>query len=175
MALWYLMRATGAAALVLLTLTMVMGIVNVRRWAPRGVPRFLVDDLHRTSALLVVVLLVIHIVTAVFDKFVAISLLNVFVPFSAGWKPVWVGLGALSLECLAALIVTSLLRARFGRRAWRAVHWLAYACWPLALAHSLGTGTDVAAGWMLWLAIGCAAAVAAALAVRVSQRTELAR
>jgi sulfoxide reductase heme-binding subunit YedZ len=169
MALWYLMRATGAAALVLLTLTMVMGIVNVRRWAPRGVPRFLLDDAHRTVALLVVALLAIHIVTAVVDRYVAISLLDVVVPFAAGWRPLWVGLGALALECLAALIVTSLLRARLGLRAWRAVHWVAYACWPLALLHSLGTGSDVAAGWMLWVAIGCAAAVGAAIAARVAQ------
>jgi sulfoxide reductase heme-binding subunit YedZ len=167
MALWYLMRATGAAALVLLTLTMVMGIVNVRRWAPRGVPRFLVDDAHRTVALLVVALLVIHVVTAVVDRYVAIGLLDAFVPFAAGWRPLWVGLGALALECLAALIVTSLLRARLGLRAWRAVHWVAYACWPLALAHALGTGTDVAAGWMLWVAIGCVAVVGAAVAGRL--------
>jgi sulfoxide reductase heme-binding subunit YedZ len=175
MAIWYLMRGTGAAALVLLTLTMVMGILNVRRWAPRDVPRFVVDDLHRTVALLVVALLAVHIVTAVVDSYVAISVLDVLVPFASGWRPVWVGLGALALECLAALIATSLLRARLGLRAWRAVHWVAYACWPLALLHALGTGTDVAAGWMLWVAIACAAAVGAAVATRVARPQEALR
>lgn len=169
MALWYLIRATGASALVLLTLTLVMGIVNVRRWAPRGVPRFLLDDAHRTVSLLVVVLLAIHVATAVVDGYVSIALADVIVPFGGSYRPLWVGLGALALDLLAALIVTSLLRARLGLRAWRAVHWLAYACWPLALAHGLGMGTDVAAGWMLWVALACAAAVAAAVAVRVAQ------
>jgi predicted ferric reductase len=168
MALWYLMRATGATALVLLTLTVVMGIVNVRRWAPRGVPRFLLQDAHRTLSLTVVVLVVVHVITAVVDKFVAIRLLDVLVPFAAHWKPLWVGLGALSLDVMAAVVVTSLVRARLGLRAWRAVHWLAYAAWPLALLHSLGTGTDVAAGWMRWVALGCLAAVAAAVAVRLA-------
>jgi methionine sulfoxide reductase heme-binding subunit len=169
MALWYLIRATGATALVLLTLTLVMGIVNVRRWAPRNIPRFLLDDAHRTLSLLVVVLLAIHVVTAVVDGYVSIALADAVVPFAGSYRPLWVGLGALALDLLAALIVTSLLRARLGLRAWRAVHWLAYACWPLALAHGIGMGTDVEAGWMSWLAVGCAAAVSAALVVRVAQ------
>jgi methionine sulfoxide reductase heme-binding subunit len=168
MALWYLIRATGATALVLLTLTLLMGIVNVRRWAPRRVPRFLLDDAHRTVSLLVVVLLAIHVVTAVVDGYVSIALADVVLPFAGSYRPLWVGLGALALDLLVALIVTSLLRARLGLRAWRAVHWLAYACWPLALAHGIGMGTDVAAGWMLWLALGCAAAVSAALILRVA-------
>ena len=166
MTVWYLMRATGIASLVLLTATMVMGIVNVRRWAPRRVPRFLLQDAHRTVSLVVVVLLAIHVVTAVIDPFVSINLLSAAVPFASGWKPLWVGLGALGLDVMAALIVTSLLRARLGLRAWRAVHWLAYAAWPLAVLHALGTGTDVASGWMRWLVVGCIAAVAAAAAGR---------
>jgi hypothetical protein len=68
---------------------------------------------------------------------------------------------------MAALVLTSLARARIGRRAWRAVHWLAYALWPLSLAHGLGSSGDLRAGPLLWLSAGCAAAVAAALAVRV--------
>jgi methionine sulfoxide reductase heme-binding subunit len=167
MALWYLMRGTGVASLVLLTLTLVMGIVNVQRWSPRRIPRFLLQDAHRTLSLTVVVLIAVHVVTAVVDKFVSIRLLDVLVPFAAQWKPLWVGLGALSLDVMAAVIVTSLVRARLGLRAWRAVHWLAYAAWPLALLHSLGTGTDVAAGWMRWLALGCIAAVASAVTVRL--------
>jgi predicted ferric reductase len=169
MALWYLMRATGAASLVLLTVTLCLGIVNVRRWAPRRMPRFLLDDLHRTVALLVVALLAIHVITAVVDGYVSVSLADVIVPFGGSYRPLWVGLGALALDLLAALIVTSLLRARLGLRAWRAVHWLAYACWPLALAHGLGMGTDVSAGWMLWVAIGCAGAAIAAVGVRLAE------
>jgi predicted ferric reductase len=169
MALWYLIRATGATALVMLTATLVMGIVNVKRWAPRRTPRFLLDDAHRTLSLLVVALLAIHVVTAVVDGYVSISLADALVPFAGSYRPLWVGLGALALDLLAALIVTSLLRARLGLRAWRAVHWCAYACWPLALTHAVGMGTDVAAGWMLWLAVGCAAAVGAAVTVRVAQ------
>ncbi len=61
------------------------------------------------------------------------------------------------------MLVTSLLRARLGHRAWRAVHWLAYACWPVALVHGLGTGSDAGRAWMLAVDAVAAAAVLAAV------------
>jgi sulfoxide reductase heme-binding subunit YedZ len=169
---WYLARGTGAATLVLLTLTLVLGIVNVRRWAPRGLQRFVVDDLHRTLGLLVVILLGVHIAANVLDNFVSISLVDALVPFVGSYHPFWLGLGALSLDLLAALIVTSLLRARIGLRAWRAVHWVAYASWPIAVAHGIGMGTD-ASGWLLWLTIGCVALVAVAVTARLAEPRRL--
>src|SRR3954467_8515954 len=167
MAGWYLARGTGAATLVLLTLTLVLGMVNVRRWAPAGLQRFVVDDLHRTLGLLVVVLLGVHIGSNVLDHYVAISPIDAVVPFVGSSRPFWLGLGALALDLLAALSVTSLLRARIGLRAWRAVHWVAYACWPIAVVHGIGMGA-AASGWLLWLTIGCVALAGVALAARLA-------
>lgn len=168
-ALWYLMRGTGAVSLVLLTLTLALGVANHGRWAPRNTPRFVVDHLHRTASLLVVVLLAIHITTAILDKYVAINLVDAVIPFGGHYRPLWVGLGAVALDLLLALIVTSLLRARIGLKQWKAVHWLAYACWPIAVAHGLGNGTDVAhGGWMLWLTAACGATVLAAVWARLT-------
>jgi len=59
------------------------------------------------------------------------------------------------------------LRRRIGHRAWRLTHWLAYACWPVALLHGLGTGSDVRAGWMLGVSAACLVAVLGAVGVRV--------
>jgi methionine sulfoxide reductase heme-binding subunit len=171
MAGWYLARGTGAATLVLLTLTLVLGMVNVRRWAPAGLQRFVVDDLHRTLGLLVVVVLGIHVGSSVLDDYVSISPIDAVVPFVGSYRPFWLGLGALSLDLLAALIVTSLLRARIGLRAWRAVHWFAYACWPIAVVHGIGMGTD-ASGWLLWLTIGCVALVGLAVTARFASPKE---
>jgi methionine sulfoxide reductase heme-binding subunit len=170
MALWYLTRGTGAAALVLLTLSLTLGVVNVQRFASRLVPRFAVDGWHRTTSLLVCVLLAVHVGTTVLDGYAPIRLVDAFVPFGGTYRPVWLGLGALALDLLIALIVTSLLRARLGLRAWRAVHWLAYACWPVALVHGLGTGSDVRPGWLTWLSLGCTAVVIVAVGVRLADR-----
>lgn len=170
MTLWYLARATGAVTLVLLTLTVALGIANERRWAPRNTPRFVVDHLHRSASLLVMVVLVIHIASSVVDGYVQIRLVDAVVPFISSYHPLWLGLGTLAFDLLIALIVTSVLRAHIGARTWRAVHWAAYACWPVAMTHGLGIGTDVSTtGWMLWLSVGCGAVVAAALWARISR------
>jgi methionine sulfoxide reductase heme-binding subunit len=168
MALWYFTRGTGAVSLVLLTLALTLGIVDVRRWSAWHVPRFVVDGLHRRLSMLSVVFVAVHVVTAVLDSFAPVTLVDAVVPFASSYRPVWLGLGAVAFDLLVALVVTSLLRARLGVRAWRSVHWLAYACWPLALVHALGSGSDVRAGWMLWLGIGSAALVAVAVVGRAA-------
>jgi DMSO/TMAO reductase YedYZ heme-binding membrane subunit len=166
--LWYLTRGTGLVTLLLLTVSVVLGILQVRRWAPAGSPRFVVVSLHRAVSLLVVVLLTVHVLTAVLDSFAPIRVVDAVVPFTGRYRPLWLGFGALALDLLLAITVTSLLRRRLGLGAWRAVHWLAYACWPLALVHGWGTGTDTRTTWMLALTVGCAAAVLGAIAWRVA-------
>jgi methionine sulfoxide reductase heme-binding subunit len=145
--IWYLMRGTGFVTLLLFTLTVVGGIVNVKRYARPGWPRLVTALLHRNVALLSVVFLAIHILTAELDSYVKIGWLAAVVPFTSGWKPMWVGLGALAVDCLLAIVVTSLIRSRLSHRLWRAVHWLAYVSWPLAVAHGFGSGTDSATAW----------------------------
>ncbi len=167
--LWYLTRGSGVVALVLLTVSLCLGIAGTLRWRSRRIPQFTVADLHRNVTLLAVVFLGIHIATSIADTYVPIGLKDAVVPFTSAYRPFWLGLGALSFDVMLALIVTSLLRARVGLRAWRAVHWLAYACWPLALFHSLGTGSDSRTAWMQVLAAASVALVLAAVAVRLGR------
>jgi len=165
-AYWYLTRSTGAVALLLLTLSIVLGVVDVRRWSTPQWPRFVVDSLHRNVSLLAIVFLALHILTSVLDSFAPISLLDAFVPFAGAYRPLWLGLGALALDLLLAVTLTSLLRQRFGYASWRAVHWLTYASWPIALLHGFGTGSDVTSTWLLALSIACAAIVLMAVLAR---------
>jgi hypothetical protein len=163
--LWYLARGTGAVALLLLSTSVVLGVLNVQRLRTTRLPRFVVDGLHRSVSLLVLVVLGVHIFSSVLDSFAHISLV---VPFTSGYRPIWLGLGTLAFELVIAVLITSLLRQRIGYRAWRAVHWMAYASWPLALVHGFGTGTDGKASWMLAITVLCVVAVIAAVLVRVA-------
>jgi methionine sulfoxide reductase heme-binding subunit len=165
-AYWYLTRSTGAVALILLTLTVALGVADVQRLSSRRWPRFVVDALHRNVSLLAVVFLIVHILTSVLDGFARISLVDALVPFVGSYRPFWLGLGAVALDLLLAVTLTSLLRRRMGHSTWRATHWLAYACWPIALLHGLGTGSDVKSTWLLALSIGCLAIVLAAVLIR---------
>jgi methionine sulfoxide reductase heme-binding subunit len=134
-AYWYLSRGTGGVALLLLTVSVVLGIVDQRRWRAPGWPRFVLDAMHRNVSLLVLLVLAVHILTAVLDSFAPIRLTNAVVPFTSTYRPIWVGLGALAFDFLLAIALTSMLRQRLGHRTWRLVHWLAYVSWPVALVH----------------------------------------
>jgi hypothetical protein len=167
-AYWYLARATGIVSLVLLTASVVLGVLGPLRFTvPGRWPRFATDTLHRDVSLLVMAVLVIHIVTSVLDGFAPINLLDAVLPFRTPYRPLWMGLGAFSFDFLVALVLTSLVRRRLGYRAWRAIHWLAYASWPVAVLHGLGTGSDTKEWWNLALTAVCLVAVLVAVWARI--------
>ena len=166
-ALWYLSRGSGAVALILLSTSVVLGIVDQRRWYDSRWPRFALHSLHWWVSLFAVSFLAVHILSAVLDSFAPIRLVDAFIPFAGKYRPLWLGFGALALDMLLAVTITSLVRRRIGQRAWRAVHWLSYAAWPVAVVHGLGTGSDVRAGWLLAITAACVAAVWIAVFVRV--------
>ena len=170
---WYLTRSTGAVAMLLLSATVALGVVDLRRSASERWPRFVVDELHRNLALLTLAFLVAHILTSVLDSFAPISLTASVIPFASSYRPFWLGLGAVSFDLLLAVIVTSLARRRIGYRGWRAVHWLSYAAWPVALLHGFGTGSDVSSRWLQLLSAVCILMVLAAVLVRIGASREL--
>ncbi len=164
---WYLTRSTGAMALVLLSVAVAMGVLDVKRWSSPRWPRFVLDSLHRNASLLALAFLAAHILTSVLDSFAPIGIADAFIPFVGSYRPFWLGLGAVAFDLMLAVIATSLLRARLGYASWRAVHWLSYASWPIALVHGFGTGSDVKTSWLLVLSILCVVLVAAAVLARV--------
>lgn len=173
--LWYANRATGAVCLVLFTVVVLLGIAVRLRGRLPGLPRFGTVGLHRALSLSATAFLAAHVLLAVVDSYVAITALDAVVPFVSAYRPLWLGLGTVALDLILAVLVTSLLRERLGHRAWRAVHWLAYASWPVALAHGIGIGTDTGTDWMTWLTITCVAAVVAAFGIRLTRSVRATR
>jgi methionine sulfoxide reductase heme-binding subunit len=164
---WYLTRSTGAVALILLTAAVALGVADVKRWSSPRWPRFVVDSMHRNVSLLAVVFLVAHILTSVLDGFAPISLSDAVIPFAGTYRAFWLGLGAVSFDLVIAVVITSLMRQRIGFASWRAVHWLTYAAWPVALLHTFGTGSDVRFTWMLAISVICTLTVLAGVVARV--------
>jgi Ferric reductase like transmembrane component len=165
--LWFATRGFGVVALLLLTAIVALGVAGATRWRSTRWPRFVVAGLHRNLSLLVLVFIALHVITTVADGYAPISLLSAVLPFTSPYRPLWLGLGAVALDLLLALTITSLLRARIGYGRWRALHWLAYASWPVALVHGLGTGTDARVGWMQVVTAACVGSVVAAILWRV--------
>jgi methionine sulfoxide reductase heme-binding subunit len=169
-AFWYASRATGLVSLLLLSLVVMLGILVNRQGRLPGLPSFAVTGLHRSLSLLSVLFIAVHVATAIIDPYVSIGLAAVVIPFVSAYMPFWLGLGAVALDLIAALILTSLARAHISRRTWRGIHWLAYAAWPVALVHGIGSSPDLRSGGLLLVAIGSALAVAAAGLWRVTAK-----
>ena len=168
-ALWYLGRGTGLVALVMFTVTMVLGIITRSGRAGLGLNRFGLADLHKTASLAGTGLIAAHVGTLLFDPYAQLRLVDLAVPFLATYRPLWLGLGTLAVDVLVVIVASSLLRHRIGPRAFKALHWLAYGLWPVAFLHALGTGTDAGTWWFRAVAVGCALAVGGALGWRTSQ------
>ena len=166
-ALWYASRATGVVALLLLTAVMLLGLLVTRQGRLPGLPRFAVSGLHRNLSLLATAFVAFHVVTAVLDGYVDIPLTSAVIPLTSPYERLWLGIGAVAFDLMLASVVTSLLRRRLSRKAWRAVHLTAYLCWPVAWLHSVFASGDLQQGPLLGLAVVCAVAVVAALGWRL--------
>ena len=129
------MRGFGCRRVVCVTLSMALGLVTSIAWTPKRLPLSVPVALHRNVSLLSVVFLGIHVATTVIDGYAHVRWIDALVPFVGSYHPLALGLGALALDLIIALIVTSVLRARMSFASWRFVHWFAYACWPIAMLH----------------------------------------
>jgi sulfoxide reductase heme-binding subunit YedZ len=169
-ALWYFGRGAGVTALVLFSLVVVLGIVTRSGRPLPGLPRFAVAAVHRTTSLTALGFLAVHVLTLLADPYAQLRLADVVLPLRGAYRPVWQGLGTVALDLVVVLIASSLVRHRIGLRAWRLLHWAAYLCWPAAVLHAAGNGTDRGSRWLLLVLAGCVVAVLAAVWWRLAGR-----
>ena len=145
---------------------MVLGVLSLGGLPAGRVPRFVFQSLHRNAALLAFVMLGAHIVSCVVDAVRRHPLVAGVRAVGATYEPLWLGLGAVAVDLLLVIAVTSLMRRRLADRTWRLLHQLAWPMWGLSLAHGIGMGTDLRDAWWL-VTLGCGVAVAAALVWRL--------
>ena len=167
--LWYVNRSTGLVLLVLLTLTVAVGVLSSRRGPGSRVtvPRFVPQAVHRSLGLLTLLLLAVHVASAVVDEYVDIRWWHAVVPLGLHYQPAWLAVGVVTSDLLLAVVLTSLVRGRLRHGHWRAVHLTTYAAWGGALVHGVGIGTDTGLTPVIWLYVGCAAVVGGALTHRL--------
>jgi predicted ferric reductase len=164
---WYITRASGIVTLALLTVTMVFGLTTASRARTRHWPRFAQQEIHRRLSMLSMLFLAIHVLTSILDTYVHIGWLAIVIPFTSPYARFWVAMGTVALDLMVAVFLSSLLRSRIKPGTWRAIHWLAYGCWPVALAHTFGLGTDSGEHWVMILGALSVLSVGTALLWRI--------
>jgi DMSO/TMAO reductase YedYZ heme-binding membrane subunit len=139
---WYLARASGVTASVLITLTVVWGLLFTSKvLAGRPRPAWLLD-LHRFLGAAAMAFTALHIGSLVADTYVHFGAADILVPFATDWHPAAVALGIVALYLLLVIEVTSLFMRRLPRRVWHAIHLTSYLLFWLVAAHGATAGTD---------------------------------
>ena len=141
---WILARASGLTAYVLITLSMLAGLVIKSRPFGRAVKAASVVDVHRFLTVLALGAVAIHAAALVLDSTVHIGPAALLVPGLATYRPLWTGLGVVAADLAVLIWISFPLRKRIGTRVWRKLHWATYAVFALATAHGLMAGTDSA-------------------------------
>jgi predicted ferric reductase len=160
--LWYTTRATGIVTLVLFTLVVSLGTFVANRIGGTYVGRFELNELHRSVSMVAIVFLAFHVVTTVLDSYVPTGVLSIFVPMTSSYKRLAITFGAVALDLILAVWISSLLKVRIANRSWRFIHWFSWLAFVAAVVHALLAGTDSRSGIGLVAVIACAAVVTAA-------------
>jgi methionine sulfoxide reductase heme-binding subunit len=146
--LWYVTRAAGVAAYVLLAVVVDFGILlSLARQLETRVS-WVFDELHQFLALLAAAMIALHLGVLLFDPFITFSLANLLLPFGAPYQPLGISLGVLGLYALLILLASSWLRRYIPRRAWRTIHYVSFAAFLLVTGHGLLAGSDAGLGWL---------------------------
>jgi sulfoxide reductase heme-binding subunit YedZ len=170
---WYFARSAGIVSYLLLTASVLLGVLLAGK-TRLAWPRFAVEEVHRTLAILTGVFIALHGGSLLLDSVVPIGLKQELVPFTSTYRPFAVGLGVTAMLLIAAVGISNALRARIPYAAWRKLHYLTLPAWLLASLHGILAGTDRSDPWFAALVAGSVAAVGFAAAVRFSPQRQAA-
>lgn len=138
---WYIARASGIVGWLLLTLTVLWGILTPAKLSDRQRPAWFLD-LHRWLAGLTIGFVAVHIAALMADSYVEFDVVDLIVPFASEWKPFPVALGVLATWLLVIIQTTSLAIKRLPRSVWRKIHLTSYLAFFLTSLHGTLAGTD---------------------------------
>lgn len=163
---WYTARASGFTALILLTLSMAVGLALGLRWHSVRWPRFLTTELHRFVTLTSLVFVAIHSAAIALDPYMRFGPAEVLVPFVSSYRTLGMALGITASYLMLAVWLSSLVQRRIGWRAWRLLHYAAFATYAFSVLHTIRTGEDVTSDWGQWTVIASVAVVGALCGLR---------
>ena len=164
---WYISRATGITAYVLLFLSVALGLSIRTKALDRLVARWRVTDIHTFLSVLVLLFIAVHGVALLGDTFIGFSLVQILVPFTSAYQPFWTGIGIIAGYLALAVVISFPARRLTGYRFWRSLHYLTFVVYLGALAHGIFSGSDSRLGWAQWLYETTAAAVIGLVLFRI--------
>ena len=145
---WIAARAGGILIYLLAFVSVTLGLLSSLKWLGQIMHPARLMYLHRLVALLMLVFTVVHVGGLLLDSYLKMNLIEVLVPFTTSYQPLWTSLGILALYAAIIIVVSAYLAGRLGYRLWHGLHFLSYGLFGMGFLHGLMAGTDSAAGWM---------------------------
>lgn len=164
---WLMARVTGVVGYLLITASMLSGVVLHTRLVQRMASPIARMEWHKVLAMLGIALVALHGISLVMDNYVTITWLDLIVPGGTEYRPLWVSVGVLSMWLMVIVSLTAAWRKHLGAKFWKAVHLASYGVFVTATAHGLMAGTDSGKPWMLAIYIVATALVAGVAARRL--------
>ena len=162
---WYVARGGGLTAWLLLSVTVVLGLLTASRLLGRRVSRAQLEHVHRIVGELAMIFIGVHILGLFLDTYVHFGLTDLFVPLASSWHPIPVAFGIVAFWLLIAVMFTSLLKDRIPHGVWQTIHLSSYAAYVLTTVHLMTAGTDATWGPVAIMNVTIATLVAVLAAV----------
>lgn len=168
---WYVTRASGLVAAILLLVLMLSGIGMITGHSFKFLDPLIAWATHKAIGIAFLVAILLHMIALLFDKFAPFNIVDLLVPFASEYKSVtiagfnvgslYVALGVLAFWSVLFIVLTSLLWINKKPKFWRIVHYLTYFAMVAVFAHALLIGTDLSHGILriLWIAGGVLIAI----------------
>ena len=142
---WYVIRVSALLAYLALTASVVYGLLLSTGILDRIAQRTVSFTLHQDLSAIGVSLALVHAAVLMIDRSVPYAPAEVLLPFSGPYRPIWVGIGQISLAIGLLVLLTFYARRRIGTKRWRSLHYLSFVAYLGATVHGLMAGTDTAA------------------------------
>ncbi|HEY7200619.1 MAG TPA: hypothetical protein VIC57_10425 [Candidatus Dormibacteraeota bacterium] len=139
---WLVARVSGLAAFLTLGLGLMTGMALRTGVLDLLGPNRVVRTVHEFMQWLWVPLGLLHVGTLLLDRTARITPLDLVVPFQTSYGSLAIGLGTLTLEIFALIVLTGWLKKAIAPRLWIWIHRLGYAAFAMVFLHALLGGTD---------------------------------
>lgn len=172
---WLASRSAAIVAFLLITAAVVLGLLMASKLARRpGLNRKLMK-VHEQIALAALVAIGLHGVLLLGDAWLKPGISGIAIPFTLEYRPLWTGMGIVAGYLALLLGPTYYWRRKIGTKRWRQIHRATVVVFVLAVAHSLGSGTDGASAWFRLMVFGSAALVLSLVVARYGRRAPRSR
>ncbi len=164
---WIGARSAGVIAIVLVSAAVSLGLAQAARESRRPGMAVVLRQLHQYIAVGALAAIAVHGVLLLGDSWLQANVINLLVPFTLDYRPLYTGLGVIAAWAVALLGLSYWARARIGQKRWKVIHRFTLLAYVMAVIHSLGAGTDGSSAWLRVVVLLAAAPIPYLLVLRL--------